>query len=454
LKKLANATTKASADTSGGEARRPAQAGDPNCPHCGGAGYLRRDLPVNHPEFGRVLPCVCRTDEIQAQFRQRLFSLSQLGRLTELTFDTFRPEGRTGIGDAERNSIANAHQRSRQFADRLEGWLLLQGTYGTGKTHLAAAIANQAVAKGTPTLFLTVPDLLDLLRATFGADEVRFDERFDQVRNAPLLVLDDLGTHSATEWAREKLFQIINYRYVNSLPMVLTTNLPLDRIDGRLRSRLADLDRVVHVEILAPDYRRSAEETNPDLVSSLALHKGQTFGNFNFRQEEALPRQQLASLRTAFDQALAFAQEPDGWLAIFGTYGTGKTHLAAAIANYHQSNGQPVRFVVVPDLLDHLRATFNPDAGTSYDRLFDDLRRSPLLVLDDLGSQATSAWAKEKLFQLFNYRYNARLPTVVTTAETPDSLDPRILTRMNDPEACRVIELNVPPYHRPRAGGH
>jgi DNA replication protein DnaC len=226
----------------------------------------------------------------------------------------------------------------------------------------------------------------------------------------------------------------------------------LDRIEGRLRSRLSDLDRVVHVEIRAPDYRRSADEGSQDLVSSLALHKGQTFGNFNFRQEEGLPRKELASLRAAFDQALAFAQEPDGWLAVFGTYGTGKTHLAAAIANYQDSNGQPVRFVVVPDLLDHLRATFNPDAGTSYDRLFEDLRRTPMLVLDDLGSQATSAWAREKLFQLFNYRYNARLPTVVTTAEPPDKFDPRLLTRMNDPEVCRVIELNVPPYHRPRSG--
>jgi len=450
--KLASATTKASVDTSAVDPQQPDRAGDPNCPHCGGAGYLRRDLPVNHPEFGRVVPCVCRTDELQARFRQRLYSLSQLGRLADLTFDSFRPEGRTGIGDAERTSVDNAFQRARQYAERLDGWLLLQGSYGTGKTHLAAAIANQAVANSTPTLFLTVPDLLDLLRASFGANEMRFDERFDQVRNAPLLVLDDLGTHSATDWAREKLFQIVNYRYVNALPLVLTTNLPLDRIEGRLRSRLSDLDRVVHVEIRAPDYRRSADEGSQDLVSSLALHKGQTFGNFNFRQEEGLPRKELASLRAAFDQALAFAQEPDGWLAVFGTYGTGKTHLAAAIANYQDSNGQPVRFVVVPDLLDHLRATFNPDAGTSYDRLFEDLRRTPMLVLDDLGSQATSAWAREKLFQLFNYRYNARLPTVVTTAEPPDKFDPRLLTRMNDPEVCRVIELNVPPYHRPRSG--
>ena len=50
------------------------------------------------------------------------------------------------------------------------------------------------------------------------SEDVTFEERFEQIRQAPLLVLDDFGTQSATEWAREKLFQILNYRYINRLP--------------------------------------------------------------------------------------------------------------------------------------------------------------------------------------------------------------------------------------------
>ncbi len=96
---------------------------------------------------------------------------------------------------------------ARQYAASLKGWLLLQGGYGCGKTHLAAAIANFAVGMGVPTLFLTVPDLLDLLRFAFDAEDITFEQRFEQIRTAALLVLDDFGTQSATAWAQEKLFK-------------------------------------------------------------------------------------------------------------------------------------------------------------------------------------------------------------------------------------------------------
>ena len=79
-----------------------------------------------------------------------------------------------------------------------------------------------------PTLFITVPDLLDSLRFAYQSTEATFEQRFEQIRQAPLLVLDDFGTQNATAWAQEKLFQIINYRYINRLPLVITTNLALD----------------------------------------------------------------------------------------------------------------------------------------------------------------------------------------------------------------------------------
>ncbi len=125
-----------------------------------------------------------------------------------------------------------AFNQARHYAQSLNGWLLLQGGYGCGKTHLAAAIANYAVGMGVPTLFLTVPDLLDTLRFAYNAEDTTFEERFDEIRNAKLLVLDDFGTQNATGWAQEKLFQIVNYRYINKLPTVVTTNLLLDEIEA------------------------------------------------------------------------------------------------------------------------------------------------------------------------------------------------------------------------------
>src|SRR5204862_1333458 len=65
-----------------------------------------------------------------------------------------------------------------QFARRIEGWLVLQGDYGCGKTHLAAAIANFTVSIGVPTLFITVPDMLDTLRFAYNDPESTFEERF------------------------------------------------------------------------------------------------------------------------------------------------------------------------------------------------------------------------------------------------------------------------------------
>ncbi len=103
-------------------------------------------------------------------------------------------------------------------------------------------------------------------------------------------------------------------------------------------------------------------------------------------------------------------------------------------------------FVVVPDLLDHLRATFNPNSSVSYDRRFEEVRTAPLLILDDLGTQSATPWAKEKLYQLLNYRYNAELPTVITTSETVDNIDPRLRSRMLDARVCRVLGITVPFY--------
>jgi DNA replication protein DnaC len=129
-----------------------------------------------------------------------------------------------------------------------------------------------------------------------------------------------------------------------------------------------------------------------------------------------------------------------------GTYGTGKTHLAAAIGHYRAAMGDEPIFAVVPDLLDHLRATFSPSSSASYDSVFAQVRTARLLVLDDLGTQSATPWAREKLYQVLNYRYETRLPTVITTSSTLDEIDPRIRSRMLDERVCRVFKIIVPPY--------
>lgn len=431
------------------ETDRGGSLGDPNCKICHGIGYTYVDVPVGHPQFGKVDPCVCRTSQITEVVRDRLFSISHLDELDHLSFENFKQRGQLNLPRTQAESLQVAYNAAKRFSGKLEGWLLLRGTYGCGKTHLAAAVGNAAVQLGVPTLFLTVPDLLDSLRFAYDSPDTTFEERFDIIRNIQLLVLDDFGTQNTTSWAQEKLFQIINYRYINKFPTVITTNLNIDDIEPRIRSRLTDPELVTKVEITAPDYRQPGSDTTHNPISTLSSYSGKNFASFSDRKDEKLSVEERRSLEKVMKVALDFAKKPKGWLIISGGYGTGKTHLAAAIANFIAETQDPPLFVMVPDLLDHLRATFSPTSSTSYDRLFDEVKHAPILVLDDLGSQTSTPWAQEKLFQLLNHRYINEAPTVITIAdEQLQKIDTRVSTRLMDHRLCKPVKILAPSFFK------
>ena len=424
------------------------QFGAKNCPFCQGLGFVGRELPIDHPEFGRLSICSCRLDYVNQNKSENLYSFSNLGSLRELTFDSFMPRGRVGLAPQLAASLQQAYNSAKHFAETRQGWLLLTGTYGSGKTHLAAAIANETIEKEISTLFLTVPDLLDWLRFSFNPDsESSFKDRFAEIRNVPVLILDDFGTQSSTAWAQEKLFQIINHRYISQLPTVITSNYRFEDFEGRIRSRLMDPELVTRVDILAPDFRNPMDEVGHPELSSLNLHNKQTFESFSLRQNEAkMLSEDKTSLKFALDTAEKYAKDPQGWLIFQGPYASGKTHLAAAIGNYQADLGTPPLFVGVPDLLDYLRAAFSPNSAQSLDRRFEEIRSTRLLILDDLDTQSATPWAREKIYQLFNYRYVAELPTVITTARQLAELDQRLFSRLSDKRLCRTVTIVAPPY--------
>jgi DNA replication protein DnaC len=463
--------------------------GDTNCPHCHGIGYVRYDVPLGHEKFGRAFPCVCRAADIAQGARERLFELSRLDRLSHLTFDNFEARGNKNakfMTPQDANSLGAAREMAENFARNPQGWLLLEGGYGCGKTHLAAAIANFAVSMGTPTLFITVPDLLDTLRFAFSDPETTFEARFEEVRNADLLVLDDFGTQNATGWAQEKLFQIMNYRYINKLPTVITTNLMLDEIESRIRSRLQDEEFVAHVQIAAPDYRRPTETSNPGIsMLSLPEMKAMTFKTFETREDELgkeavtttttekqdrygnkvkdkeitrvkVTREDVESLRKAVNTSIMFAEQPEGWLVLLGGSFCGKTHLAAAIGNYRIGLGGQAVLVEVADLLDYMRQTFRPTSDVSFDRRFNEIKTTPMLILDDLKESGTSSvWAEDKLYQILNHRYYAHLPTVITSTLKPDSFAvnyPGLWNKILDATKSQIHVIDMPPYRRMTRG--
>ena len=165
----------------------------------------------------------------------------------------------------------------------------------------------------------------------------------------------------------------------------------------------------------------------------------------------------IASLADAKRLARDFANDPAGWMLLRGKYGCGKTHLAVAIANHRlQMHGEQVYFITAPDLLDLLRATFSARAEPTLDETFQLIRDIPLLILDDLGAENPSPWAKEKLFQLLNHRHVERLPTVITTDADLDELDPRLASRMQQESVVMRVDIQAPDFRQsaPNRGGN
>ena len=230
----------------------PPLAPAPDCPICNDAGYLRRDVPPSHPSFGKLFPCDCKVREQNERLASELRNLSNLDAFPDHTFAQF---------DDSVTGIEAAFQAAQEYAGNPDGWLFLHGGVGTGKTHLAVAIANEMITNrpNSRVLFAVVPDLLDHLRATFDPSKgIDYDERFEQIRRADLLILDDLGTENTTPWAREKLFQIFNHRYNERSATVVTSNHDIYEIEDRVRSRLLDQRLTSTIWIDADDFRRPA----------------------------------------------------------------------------------------------------------------------------------------------------------------------------------------------------
>ncbi len=413
------------------------------CPTCGGQGWVRRDVPVGHPDFGRAFPCLCQVRRSEIDRLARLQRYSNLGVLHAVTFETLAPGG-PGVGP-EANARYDAALRAAQsFAEQPMGSLLLTGGHGTGKTCLAAAAANRLMHQGHPVLFTFVPDLLDQLRGGYADDaELSHDELFEQVKNIPVLILDDIGAHNGTPWAEEKLFQVVNHRYLNGLPTILTSSVPLERLDGRLQSKLTDPRNALVIDMGGATTARTVS------LGGIphAMLREMTFDSFE-PEGRARSRVDKETLAAALHASRAFSQGPEGWLVLVGGPGCGKTHLAVAVANRHLEQGGDVFFAFVPDLLDHLRYTFSPDSRVTYDELFDRIKQAPLLIMDDLGSESSTAWADEKLYQIIVHRHNARLPTIITMRTLPSGPSDPVASRLNDARMVTEVPITAPDYRQ------
>jgi len=193
--------------------------------------------------------------KMENQFRHaRISRVLKNCRLEKFRFDYYAPEmadkthreGAARALNAAKNFVAECQKNPHGLG------ILFTGPVGSGKTYLAASIANELMEAQLQVLFLVVPDLLDELRASYKT-EVNEMDLLDTARTIPILILDDLGAHNYTDWTRNRLYSIINYRMNELLPTVITSNLSLDEMEDyigvRTTSRIIQSSRIFRLTV-------------------------------------------------------------------------------------------------------------------------------------------------------------------------------------------------------------
>lgn len=172
--------------------------------------------------------------ELMQEFSKRVERIIQNSKMSKRNlsykFDNFEPN------NSNRKVFNNLKNYSEKLLKGIEKkGLILVGNNGVGKTHLACSIANKLIENGTPVIYGTLINLLAELRNSYDTDNnISEMEIIKLYENVDLLIIDDLGKEKPSEWGLEKLFTIINSRYENNLPVIITTNYNQNSLVERL----------------------------------------------------------------------------------------------------------------------------------------------------------------------------------------------------------------------------
>lgn len=218
-------------------------AGKTVCNFCDGRGLVIKDA-------GLAAPCSCMKQQaLHNKLKSAQLTKSVLGaKFSGFDLDYYSRTNKDETTDRSYYELAvMALKAAKQFAGEASenphcDGLLFTGPVGSGKSFLAGCIANALLDMGKEVMMVVVPDLLDEIRATYDQD--KYDRHavtelgiIDAARKVRILILDDLGAHNYTEWTRNKIYNIINYRLNNRLPTVITTNLSLENLEDYLGER-------------------------------------------------------------------------------------------------------------------------------------------------------------------------------------------------------------------------
>lgn len=225
-----------------------------SCWTCCDGRRIRVTSDLSSPNFGKSIPCPdcvggvtieTGRDTVETFLRRSRIPV----RYRECRIETWTP-------DNERPRLAATSYVVRWAPEK--PILLFEGNRGNGKTHLACGIIWQVWERhGKVGQFWNVQALLERYKAAYDEDTAtEKPEAIDRSLDAtPLLVLDDYGAHQASQWADALLFKLVDYRYANGLPLVVTTNENVLSLPKRITSRLMDTEVSTIVSFQYPDRR-------------------------------------------------------------------------------------------------------------------------------------------------------------------------------------------------------
>ncbi|GGO89121.1 hypothetical protein GCM10011348_46130 [Marinobacterium nitratireducens] len=207
-----------------------------NCPQCQAEidrERDERDRDAREQEFRRN-----RIEHERRMLERRLSASEIPAKYQTRTFANYRAkdEGQVRALTACQRFADNFHEFQRTGAG-----LIMTGRPGTGKTHLACAIANQLIGQGHTAVFITVSKMIRKIRETYRRDSEHTEQQvIDSLRDVDLLIIDEVGIQRGTESEEHLLFEVLNERNSVFAPTVLLSNLTATEIKAFIGERAMD----------------------------------------------------------------------------------------------------------------------------------------------------------------------------------------------------------------------
>lgn len=206
---------------------------------------------IEHPALGRrALPIMCDCDRLAEQAVKDRLAYEEHDRRRKQCFGAFAGNLITARFDADNGSHPDVTRKCMNYCKNFEQilqynqGLLFYGSVGTGKSYMASCIANELIDRGYTAYMTTLSDIDRHISGFTREDKAMFIE---SLMRYSLLILDDLGVERQTEYMQEVAYEVINSRYVSGKPLIITTNLSLDKIknpstdyEKRLFDRILD----------------------------------------------------------------------------------------------------------------------------------------------------------------------------------------------------------------------